>query len=93
MLYTPERLSNISQQAAAKPPVFSLNDRIGLLHDVFALASAGYTDISVALDLVHHLGKGEEDCKPNAQLFFFAYVFFNQRTSSPCLAGYAGLVE
>lgn len=45
------------------PPVFSLNDRIGLIHDVFALAGAGYTELSVALDLVHHFGKGEEECK------------------------------
>ncbi len=59
-MYPPERLSKIAQQAT---PLFSLNDRIGLVNDVFALASAGYTDVSVALDLVHHLGKGEEECK------------------------------
>jgi len=61
VLYPPERLAKIAQQAASKPPIFSLNDRIGLVHDVFALAGAGYTYVSVALNLVHHLGEGEEE--------------------------------
>ncbi|KLO18576.1 hypothetical protein SCHPADRAFT_114733 [Schizopora paradoxa] len=61
VLYPSERLSKLSQQAAAKPPVFPLSDRIGLVHDVFSLASAGHTELSVALDLVHELGKGEEE--------------------------------
>jgi len=61
VLYTPDRLSQIAQEAAAKNSLFSLNDRIGLVHDVFALAKAGHAEISTALDLVNNLRKEEEE--------------------------------
>jgi len=54
-------LSQIAQEAAKKNSLFSLNDRIGLVHDVFALAKAGHAEISTALDLVNNLRKEEEE--------------------------------
>ncbi|KAA1467278.1 leucyl aminopeptidase [Dentipellis sp. KUC8613] len=54
VLYTPARLAAIAHEAA-KPgadSAFSLNDRIGLVHDAMALAMAGFLDISAALTLV-----------------------------------------
>lgn len=62
VLYNPDRLSQIAQEAARKNSLFSLNDRIGLVHDVFALAKAGHAEISTALDLVNNLRKEEEEC-------------------------------
>ncbi|KLO10866.1 hypothetical protein SCHPADRAFT_906524 [Schizopora paradoxa] len=61
VLYTPERLSQLAQEAVKKDSLLTLNDRLGLVHDVFALAKAGYTEISTALGLVDNLRKEEED--------------------------------
>ena len=44
------------------PSVFSLNDRIGLVHDAMALSKAGLAKLSSALALVDGL-KGETDCR------------------------------
>lgn len=51
VLYTPERLISIAKEAAKENSVFSLEDRIGLVHDALALARAGYLDVSAALSL------------------------------------------
>jgi aminopeptidase 2 len=42
--------------------VFSLNDRIGLVHDAMALSKAGFAKLSSALTLVERL-KGETECE------------------------------
>jgi len=62
VLYTPERLTAIAAEAAKERSTFSLDDRLGLVHDVFALAKAGLAKASSALTLVD-LWKGEKECK------------------------------
>lgn len=52
VLYTPERFTRLAVEAAEANSIFSLEDRIGLVQDVFALAQAGYTKLSNALTLV-----------------------------------------
>lgn len=62
VLYTPERVAKIATEAA-KPDgtsVFSLNDRIGLVHDAIALSKAGLAKLSSALTLLDGL-KGETE--------------------------------
>ncbi|KIP12371.1 hypothetical protein PHLGIDRAFT_32955 [Phlebiopsis gigantea 11061_1 CR5-6] len=51
VLYTPERLSVIGAEATKANSAFSLADRMGLLHDSFALAKAGYLKMSSVLSL------------------------------------------
>jgi aminopeptidase 2 len=60
-LYTPTRLAAISREAAKLDSIFSLNDRIGLVHDSFALGKSGYLQLSAALNLVHEL-RVEKEC-------------------------------
>ncbi|KAH9043934.1 leucyl aminopeptidase [Lactarius pseudohatsudake] len=55
VLYTPTRLATIASEAAKSDTIFSLYDRIGLVHDSFALGKAGYLQLSAALNLVHEL--------------------------------------
>ncbi|KAG6866086.1 hypothetical protein C0991_008838 [Blastosporella zonata] len=60
VLYTPERLSKIAEEAAKDNSIFSLNDRIGLVHDAFALSKAGLAKASSALTLVDSLKNEKE---------------------------------
>ncbi|KAA1467279.1 leucyl aminopeptidase [Dentipellis sp. KUC8613] len=60
VLYTPERLAAIAHEAAKPDSAFSLNDRIGLVHDAMALAKAGFLDVSAALTLVN-IWKNEKE--------------------------------
>ncbi|KAF8162999.1 leucyl aminopeptidase [Crassisporium funariophilum] len=60
VLYTPERLALIAAEAAKENSPFSLDDRIGLVHDVMALSKAGLAKVSSALTLVD-LWKGEKE--------------------------------
>ncbi|KAI9431113.1 hypothetical protein H4582DRAFT_2085539 [Lactarius indigo] len=46
VLYTPTRLAAIASEAAKTDSIFSLGDRIGLVHDAFALGKAGYLKLS-----------------------------------------------
>lgn len=62
VLYTPTRLSAIASEAAKPDSIFSLADRIGLVHDAFALGKAGYLELSAALSLVHEL-RAETECQ------------------------------
>lgn len=62
MLYAPTRLAAIASEAAKLDSVFSLGDRIGLVHDAFALGKAGYLALSAVLDLVHEL-RAEKECE------------------------------
>jgi len=61
-LYTPDRLAAIAREAAKENAIFSLSDRIGLVHDAFALAKAGYLQLSAALNLAHEL-RAEKECE------------------------------
>jgi len=61
VLYTPTRLAAIASEAAQPDSIFSLNDRIGLVHDAFALGKASYLQLSAALNLVHEL-RAEGEC-------------------------------
>jgi hypothetical protein len=61
-LYTPARLAAIAREAAQEDPIFSLSDRIGLVHDAFALAKAGYLPLSAAFTLTHEL-RAEKECE------------------------------
>ncbi|GJE97967.1 M1 family metallopeptidase [Phanerochaete sordida] len=51
VLYSPERLVKIAEEAAKENSVFSLEDRIGLVWDALALSKAGYMEVSSALKL------------------------------------------
>jgi aminopeptidase 2 len=62
VLYAPERLDKIAIEAAREGSIFSLNDRIGLVHDVMALAQAGLAKVSSALNLVNIFRK-EKECE------------------------------
>ncbi|KAI9451359.1 leucyl aminopeptidase [Lactarius psammicola] len=55
VLYTPTRLAAIASEAAKPDSIFSLSDRIGLVHDAFALGKGGYLQLSAAFNLVHEL--------------------------------------
>ncbi|KAH9923974.1 ERAP1-like C-terminal domain-containing protein [Epithele typhae] len=50
--YSEERLAKLGEQAAAENSPFSLSDRIGLVYDALALAKAGYSSVTGALDLI-----------------------------------------
>jgi len=63
VLYTPERLAKIAQEAAKDNSIFSLEDRMGLVYDAMALSRAGLAKLSSALTLVD-LWKNEKECKP-----------------------------
>ena len=61
VLYTPERLIKIANEAVKENSPFSLEDRIGLVYDTFALAKAGYLNISSVLSLYDTL-RNEKEC-------------------------------
>ncbi|KAJ3554813.1 hypothetical protein NM688_g2912 [Phlebia brevispora] len=60
VLYTPDRLTRIAQEAVKENSVFSVEDRIGLVYDALALAKAGYLDVSGILSLYDILRNEKE---------------------------------
>lgn len=62
--YSPERLAKLGKQAS----LFSTEDRIGLISDSAALASAGYAKTSSALSLVAELSNTETEYLPYARI-------------------------
>ncbi|EPQ58615.1 hypothetical protein GLOTRDRAFT_36981 [Gloeophyllum trabeum ATCC 11539] len=60
VLYSPERLAKIASEAAKENSLFSLSDRMGLIHDAIALSKAGFAKISSALTLMDILRKEKE---------------------------------
>lgn len=62
VLYPQDRLVKIGQEAAKASSPFSIEDRIGLLDDAFALSKAGYSDVSAALALTDVL-RNELECE------------------------------
>jgi aminopeptidase 2 len=71
VLYTPTRLAAIASEAAKSDSIFSLADRMGLVHDAYALAKAGYLATSSALNLVHEL-RAEEECESLVHAWCYA---------------------
>lgn len=61
VLYSPERLSKLGDEASKKGSALSLNDRIGLVQDAFVLAKSGYGPTSGALNLISKLKSEEEN--------------------------------
>ncbi|KAF5358359.1 hypothetical protein D9756_001847 [Leucocoprinus leucothites] len=61
VLYQPQTLAKIAEEAVKDDSIFSLNDRMGLVYDIIALSSAGLAEISSALTLVNILGKNEKE--------------------------------
>ena len=59
--YSAERLVKLGQYAALPSTVFSLSDRMGLVGDAFALAQAGYANVSSALGLINTMVE-EKEC-------------------------------
>ncbi len=62
VLYTPDRLLDIAHVAAKDENIFSLDDRMGLVHDSMALGMAGYSQLSTALSVIDIL-RQENECK------------------------------
>ena len=62
VLYPQDWLVKIGREAARKPSPFSIEDRIGLVDDAFALSKAGYSDVSAALALTDIL-RNESECE------------------------------
>ncbi|KZT03397.1 uncharacterized protein LAESUDRAFT_761974 [Laetiporus sulphureus 93-53] len=60
ILYTPERLVKIGREAGKTVSMFSIEDRMGLVDDAFALAKAGYSTVGGALSLVENLRNEQE---------------------------------
>lgn len=58
--YSEERLYRITREAAMGDSIFSVKDRIGLVHDAMALAKSGHASVSSALTVVDIL-KGEQE--------------------------------
>jgi aminopeptidase 2 len=75
VLYTPERLASIAAEAAKGDAIFSLKDRIGLVHDAFALSRAGFAQVSSALTFVDII-KDEKECE-QCDWFSFAGFLIN----------------
>lgn len=63
VLYEPDRLAKIAEEAAKDNSIFTLNDRLGLVYDSVALSKAGLAKVSSALTLIDILGKNEKECK------------------------------
>lgn len=61
VLYSDERFAAIAEEAAKGDTVFSLSDRIGLVHDIMALSKAGFCKVSSALTIVDILHDEKED--------------------------------
>ena len=67
VLYSPERLVKIGREAAKASSPFSVEDRIGLVDDAFALSKASYSDVSSALALTDVL-RNESECESPSPL-------------------------
>ena len=61
-------MKKIAEEAAKKDSIFSVNDRVGLVYDVLALAKAGQAPLSDALTVVETL-KNEEECEAYSHYF------------------------
>lgn len=86
MLYSDERFAAIAKEAAKDDAVFSLNDRIGLVHDIMALSKAGFCKVSSALTIVNILhGEKECECRVHRSDMGLTILLI---PSSPCMGQY-----
>ncbi|KAH7889759.1 peptidase family M1-domain-containing protein [Phlebopus sp. FC_14] len=60
VLYPPERVASIAREASKGDSIFSLSDRIGLVHDAMALAKSGHAKVSSALTVTDILRDEKE---------------------------------
>ncbi|KAI0064927.1 hypothetical protein BV25DRAFT_1914077 [Artomyces pyxidatus] len=60
VLYTPERLATIAAESEKSDSLFSVNDRMGLVHDAMAPSKSGLLKLSAALNLLYILREEEE---------------------------------
>ena len=74
VLYSHERLAKIATEAAKDDSIFSLNDRIGLVHDAMALAKSGHATVSSALTVVNLL-REEKECELPARNYMTGISF------------------
>lgn len=84
VLYSDERFAAIAKEAAKGDAVFSLNDRIGLVHDIMALSKAGFCKVSSALTIVDIL-HDEKECEYPALHLGTSLMNLLNTTSSPCM--------
>ena len=62
VLYEPKTMVKIAEEAVKEVPVFSLNDRMGVVYDTVSLSKAGLAQVSSALTLIDVVGKKEKEC-------------------------------
>lgn len=60
VVYSPEHLAKLGDEASKKKSAFGLNDRIGLVQDAYVLAKSGYGKTSGALNLTSKLANEDE---------------------------------
>jgi aminopeptidase 2 len=58
-------LAKIADELAKEKSAFSMEDRIGTVYDVWALAKSGHTPASSALNLVNTLHEEPECIQPS----------------------------
>ena len=68
MLYTPERLIKVAEEAAKEDSALSLADRLGLVYDALQLAKAGYGYLSNTLKL-YEIFRDDDNCSVPFLLF------------------------
>lgn len=87
VLYTPEHLAKLGEEASRPNSILSVEDRLSLLSDAMTLASSGHALTSGALTFIDRL-RSEPDCK-NFCIFFIrdfgTKQFFIFRS---CMASY-----
>lgn len=75
----------MAREAAQGDAIFSLNDRIGLVHDAMALAKSGYATVSSALTVVD-IFRNETECQ--CSCFCSRSICFTDLTGSLGLGQY-----
>ncbi|KAI0661118.1 hypothetical protein C8Q70DRAFT_695550 [Cubamyces menziesii] len=91
--YEDQRLEKLGKQATSPDIAFSLQDRIGLIRDAFALASAGYAPVRGALALLHGLRDSKEYLVVDsiaASLTFLTWTWWEDVRITKLLNAYRG---
>ena len=79
VLYSEARLVKLGEIAAQQATPFSVEDRMGLINDVMALATAGFTDMSSVLSLIQVL------CKDERERAYFVVCRLHAYANAPAL--------
>ncbi|KAI0331193.1 hypothetical protein GY45DRAFT_1249390 [Cubamyces sp. BRFM 1775] len=91
--YEDQRLEKLGKQVTSPNFAFSLQDRIGLIRDAFALASAGYAPVRGALALLDGLRDSKEYLVVDsiaASLTFLAWTWWENDKITTFLNAYRG---